>query len=188
MSLHHDRLRAQHGHPLHRDHTEDLETGIASAVREIDEMRAALDRVRALTYASDDGGMSNTSNLAVLCDTIDRTLILQLDDGTRTLLSIDRANHLIASLSRAVDILVDTPAPDTDTEAWAGESPLPIHDVDVAPTISGATVDPERVTADLWADRDFVSLGIPIPQLGIIRQLKVSIPRGPLLEAIGGQS
>lgn len=55
MSLHHDRLRAQHGHPLHRDHTEDLETGIASAVREIDEMRAALDRVRALTYASDDG-------------------------------------------------------------------------------------------------------------------------------------
>lgn len=49
MSLHHERQRAQHGHPLHRDHTEDLETGIASAVREIDEMRAALDRVRALS-------------------------------------------------------------------------------------------------------------------------------------------
>ncbi|MBH0121546.1 hypothetical protein I0Q12_19335 [Rhodococcus sp. CX] len=46
MSLHHERQRAQHGHPMHRDHTEDLETGIASAVREIDEMRAALNSVR----------------------------------------------------------------------------------------------------------------------------------------------
>jgi len=46
MSLHHERKRAQHGHPLHRDHTEDLETGIASAVREIDEMRAALNGIR----------------------------------------------------------------------------------------------------------------------------------------------
>lgn len=41
-----DRARAQHGHPLHRDHTEDLETGIAAAVREIDEMRAIIDRIR----------------------------------------------------------------------------------------------------------------------------------------------
>jgi len=46
MSLHHERQRATHGYPLHRDHTEDLETGIASAVREIDEMRAALDDIR----------------------------------------------------------------------------------------------------------------------------------------------
>lgn len=47
MSLHRDRLRAQHGHPLHRDHTEDLETGIASAIREIDEMRAENQQLRA---------------------------------------------------------------------------------------------------------------------------------------------
>lgn len=41
-----DRARATNGHPLHRDHTEDLETGIASAVREIDEMRAENERLR----------------------------------------------------------------------------------------------------------------------------------------------
>ncbi len=32
--------------PLHRDHTEHLETGIAKAVREIDEMRAIIDSIR----------------------------------------------------------------------------------------------------------------------------------------------
>lgn len=51
MSLHHDRLRAQHGYPLHRDHTEHLETGIASAVHEIDELRTERDRLLA-TVAS----------------------------------------------------------------------------------------------------------------------------------------
>ena len=47
MSLHHDRLRAQHGHPLHQDHTETLETGIATAVHEIDELRTERDQLRA---------------------------------------------------------------------------------------------------------------------------------------------
>ncbi|MDV2474216.1 hypothetical protein F8M49_29995 [Rhodococcus zopfii] len=46
MSLHHDRLRAQHGYPLHQDRTEDLETGIAAAVREIDELRNENERLR----------------------------------------------------------------------------------------------------------------------------------------------
>ena len=47
MSLHHDRLRAQHGHPLHQNHTEHLETGIAHAVHEIDELRNERDQLRA---------------------------------------------------------------------------------------------------------------------------------------------
>ena len=68
MSLHRDRLRAQHGHPLHRDHTEDLETGIASAVHEIDEMRAALDRVRALHTPQISRSLDAEGNPATYCD------------------------------------------------------------------------------------------------------------------------
>ncbi|MGV9744611.1 hypothetical protein ACWDTG_06815 [Rhodococcus zopfii] len=60
-----DRARAQHGHPLHRDHTEDLETGIASAVREIDEMRAQLGRVREIADRAASVGWRQTSLLSV---------------------------------------------------------------------------------------------------------------------------
>ncbi|MFC0314506.1 DUF433 domain-containing protein [Gordonia phosphorivorans] len=64
--------------------------------------------------------------------------------------------------------------------------PIELDSAQVAPTINGATLDPVDVTANVLpgADPAWVHLSVPVPQLGVIEAVEVSIPRATLLKGV----
>ncbi|UQE73872.1 hypothetical protein MYK68_14145 [Gordonia sp. PP30] len=82
-----------------------------------------------------------------------------------------------------------------DREQWESERdvadeqpPARLDGVEVSPVVNGATIDPRDVSADAFGDDEYLSLTIPVPQLGVIETIELAIPRSRLLAILGGAS